>query len=37
VAAALTSKEVNDAVEVGPLLDKVSGPLASVTADAAYD
>jgi Transposase DDE domain len=37
VAAALTSKEVDDAVEVGPLLDKVSGPLASVTADGAYD
>ncbi len=26
-----------DSVEVGPLLDKVSGPLASVTADGAYD
>ena len=37
VAAALTSKEVDDALEVGPLLDKVSGPLASVTADGAYD
>jgi transposase len=37
VAAALTSKEVDDAVQVGPLLDKVTGPLASVTADGAYD
>jgi hypothetical protein len=26
-----------DSVEVGPLLEKVSGPLASVTADGAYD
>src|ERR1700691_1278661 len=33
VTAALTSKEVDDAVQVGPLLDKVTGPLASVTAD----
>ena len=37
VAAALTSKEVDDAVQVGSLLDKVTGPLASVTADGAYD
>jgi Transposase DDE domain len=37
VAAALTSKEMDDAVEVGPLLDKVTRPPASVTADGAYD
>ncbi len=37
VAAALTNKEVDDAVEVSPLLDKVTGRLASVTADGAYD
>jgi Transposase DDE domain len=37
VAVALTSKEVDDAVQVGPLLDQVTGPLASVTADGAYD
>jgi hypothetical protein len=37
VAAALTNKEVNDAVQVGPLLDQVTGSLASVTADGAYD
>src|SRR5580693_6802126 len=35
--ASLTSKEVDDAVQVGPLLDGVTGPLASVTADGAYD
>jgi transposase len=37
VAAALTNKEVNDAVQVGPLLDQVTGSLASFTADGAYD
>jgi hypothetical protein len=37
VAAALTSKEVDDAVQVGPLLDQVTGSLSSVTADGAYD
>ena len=37
VAAALTSKEVDDAVQVGPLLDQVAGSLSSVTADGAYD
>src|SRR5580693_3537184 len=37
VAAALTSKEVDDAVQVGPLLDQVAGSLGSVTADGAYD
>jgi transposase len=37
LAAALTSKEVDDAVEVGPLLDQVPGAVSSVTADGAYD
>jgi Transposase DDE domain len=37
VAAALTGKEVDDAVQIGPLLDQVTGPLASVIADGAYD
>jgi hypothetical protein len=37
VAAALTSKEVDDAAQVGPLLDQVTGSLASVIADGAYD
>jgi transposase len=37
LAAALTSKEVDDAVEVGPLLDQVTGAVSSVTADGAYD
>jgi len=37
VAAALTGKEVDDAAQMGPLLDQVTGPLASVTADGAYD
>jgi Transposase DDE domain len=33
VAAALTSKEVDDAAQVGPMLDQVIGSLSSVTAD----
>jgi len=37
VAAALTEKEVDDGAEVGPLLDQVSGSVASFTADGAYD
>jgi hypothetical protein len=37
VAAALISKVVDDAVQVGPLLDQITGSLASVTADGAYD
>jgi len=36
VAAALTAKEV-DGSAVGPLLDQVSGPVASFTGDGAYD
>jgi hypothetical protein len=37
VAASLTSKEVDDAAKVGPLLDKVAMPVASFTADGADD
>jgi len=37
VAGTLTSKEMDDATQVGPLLDQVTGSLASVTADGAYD
>jgi Transposase DDE domain len=37
VAAALTSPEVDDATQVGPLLDQVDGPVASFTGDGAYD
>jgi hypothetical protein len=37
VAATLTTKDVDDASEVGPLLEQLEGPLASFTADGAYD
>ncbi len=37
VAAALTTKDVDDGAAVGPLLDQVPGPVASFTADGAYD
>ena len=37
VAATLTPKDVDDASEVGPLLEQVEGPLASFVADGAYD
>ncbi len=37
VAAALTTKEVDDGAEVGPLLDQVSSSVSSFTADGAYD
>ena len=36
-AAALTTSDVDDASQVGPLLDQVNSPLASFTADGAYD
>ena len=36
-AAVLTTSDVDDASQVGPLLDQVSGPVASFTADGAYD
>ena len=37
VAAALTTNDVDDASQVGPLLDQINGPLASFTGDGAYD
>ena len=37
VAATLTGSDACDASQVGPLLDQVSGPVASFTADGAYD
>jgi hypothetical protein len=37
VASTLTSKEVDDAAELSPLLDQVEEPLAAVVADGAYD
>ena len=37
VAATLTTKDVDDASEVAPLLEQLEGPLASFTADGAYD
>ncbi len=37
VAAALTTSDVDDASQVGVLLDRVDGPVASFTADGAYD
>ena len=36
-ATALTTSDVDDASQVGPLLDQVDGPVASFTADGAYD
>ena len=36
-AAALTTNDVDDASQVGALLDQVDGPVASFTADGAYD
>jgi hypothetical protein len=37
VAAALTTNHVDDGSQVGPLLDQIDGPIASFTADGAYD
>ena len=37
LASELTSNEDGDASQVGPLLCQISGPIASVTADGAYD
>ncbi len=37
VAATLTDRDEDDASQVGPLLDQVEGPVASFTADGAYD
>ena len=36
-AAALITNDVDDASQVGPLLDQVDGPVASFTANGAYD
>jgi hypothetical protein len=37
VAAELTTNDVDDACQIGPLLDQVAGPVASFTGDGAYD
>src|SRR5918997_676451 len=37
VASALTDHDVDDGSQVGPLLGKVDGPVASFTADGAFD
>jgi hypothetical protein len=37
VASAVTSKEVDDGAQVGPLLDQVKGPVVTFIADGAYD
>jgi hypothetical protein len=37
LASELTTTEDGDASQVGPLLDQISGPIASVTADGAYN
>jgi Transposase DDE domain len=37
LASALTTTEEGDAALVGPLLEQITGPIASVTADGAYE
>ncbi len=37
VASALTTNDVDDASQAGPLLDRIEGPVASFTADGAFD
>ena len=37
VASGLTTNDVDDGSQVGPLLDQVTGPVASFTGDGAYD
>ncbi|TPG44912.1 IS5 family transposase [Roseomonas nepalensis] len=37
VASTLTTNDINDASQVGPLLGQVADPIASFTADGAYD
>jgi hypothetical protein len=37
LASELTTTEEGDASQVGPLLEQITGPIASVTADGAYD
>ncbi len=36
-AVELTGNEADDGSQVGPLLDQVTGPVASFTGDGAYD
>jgi hypothetical protein len=37
VASALTDTDADDGSQVGPLLDRIDGPIASFTADGAFD
>src|ERR1700730_760141 len=37
IAAELTSKDVDDGSQVGPMLEQIAGPIASFTGDGAYD
>ena len=37
VAATLTDRDIDDAAQVGPLLDQITGPVAALTGDGAYD
>jgi len=37
IAAALTTNDVDDRSQVGPLLDQIDAPIASFTGDGAYD
>src|SRR5213075_300640 len=37
LVAALTTNDVDDGSQVGPLLDQIDGPIASLTGDGAYD
>ncbi len=37
VASALTDKDADDGSQTGPLLDRIDGPVASFTADGAFD
>ena len=37
VASALTTNDVDDGSQAGPLLDRIEGPVASFTADGAFD
>ena len=37
VASVLTDRDADDGSQVGPLLDRVGGPVASFTGDGAYD
>lgn len=37
IASALTDKDADDGLQLGPLLDQVEGPVASFTADGAHD